>query len=260
MNKFILLSFDVEEFDIPLEYNYNIDINEQLKIGKQGLDAMLPVIDSFNISTTMFTTANFALHFPNDVKTMSDKHEIASHTFYHTTFNNQDLLLSKQKLEEISGKKVVGLRMPRMRFIEMKEVINAGYSYDSSIHPTWIPGRYNNRHLPRTFYKDDGMLRIPASVSPNFRIPLFWLAFKNYPYWFFKKLVLQTLQKDGYVCLYFHPWEFTNIHNYNLPNYVKKYCGEALQNRLYKLIKDLQPHGEYISIQNFIQQKNLLKL
>jgi hypothetical protein len=61
MNKFILLSFDVEEFDIPLEYQYNIGADEQMKIGKQGLNEMLPVVDGFNISTTMFTTANFAV-------------------------------------------------------------------------------------------------------------------------------------------------------------------------------------------------------
>lgn len=257
MNRSILLSFDVEEFDIPLEYNCPIALDEQMKIGKQGLDVMLPVIDAFNIATTMFTTANFAVHFPNAVKAMSMKHEIASHTFFHTTFNNEDLLTSKLKLQEIVGKEVTGLRMPRMRFVEMCEVKKAGYIYDSSIHPTWIPGRYNNLHLSRTYYIQNNVLRLPASVSPKLRLPLFWLAFKNYPYQLFKNLVIQTLKKDGYVCLYFHPWEFTDIHNYNLPNYVKKYCGKALQDRLYQLIKDLQPYGDYSTIQNFIQQKSL---
>lgn len=257
MNRSILLSFDVEEFDIPLEYNCSITLNEQMKIGKQGLDAMLPVVDAFNIATTMFTTANFAVHFPDAVKAMSIKHEIASHTFFHTTFKNEDLLASKLQLQEIIGKEVTGLRMPRMRSVEVDEVKKAGYTYDSSIHPTWIPGRYNNLHLSRTWYKENGLLRLPASVSPNFRLPLFWLAFKNYPYSFFKNLVIRTLQKDGYVCLYFHPWEFTEIHDYNLPGYVKKHCGKALQDRLYQLIKDLQSYGEYSTIQKYIQQKSL---
>jgi peptidoglycan/xylan/chitin deacetylase (PgdA/CDA1 family) len=256
MSKFILLSFDVEEFDIPLEYQYNIGVEEQMKIGKQGLNEMLPVVDGFNISTTMFTTANFALHFPDDVKAMSAKHEIASHTYFHTTFENKDLLKSKLTLEKIIEKPVVGLRMPRMRNVEMNEVKKAGYLYDSSIHPTWLPGRYNNLHLPRNWYQQEGVLRLPASVTPNLRLPLFWLAFKNYPYWLFKKLVLQTLKKDGYVCLYFHPWEFTNIHDYKLPGYVKKHCGESLQNRLHQLIKDLLQHGDCISIKEYIHQKN----
>ena len=49
MSKFILLSFDVEEFDIPLEYQYNISTDDQMKIDKQGLNEILPVVESLNI-------------------------------------------------------------------------------------------------------------------------------------------------------------------------------------------------------------------
>jgi hypothetical protein len=159
------------------------------------------------------------------------------------------------KLEEITGKPVTGLRMPRMRKVEMSEVKKAGYLYDSSINPTWLPGRYNNLTLPRTPYVQEGMLRLPASVSPNFRIPLFWLAFKNFPLTFFKYLVKRTLKKDGYVCLYFHPWEFTDINNYNLPKYTTRHCGEPLQQRLHQLIGFLQQEAEFITIQDWIKQK-----
>lgn len=251
MSNYILMSFDVEEFDIPLEYNCKIDLSEQMLIGKRGLDEVLPLLDAHNVATTMFTTANFAMYFSDTVKQMCTHHEIASHTFYHTTFKNEDLLQSRIKLEEITGMSVKGLRMPRMKKVDMLQVKKAGYTYDSSINPTWIPGRYNNLKLPRTVYEEMGIKRLPASVSPNLRLPLFWLAFKNYPYWFFKKLVLQTLKKDGYVCLYFHPWEFTEIHKYQLPNYVKKYCGKQLLDRLNKLIIDLQPHAQFITIQDY---------
>jgi peptidoglycan/xylan/chitin deacetylase (PgdA/CDA1 family) len=254
MNRYVLMSFDVEEFDMPLEYNFPISDDEQMKIGKQGLDTILPMVD--DIPCTMFTTANFAVHFPDAVKQMAAKHEIASHTFYHSHFENKDLLDSKLKLEEISGQKVTGLRMPRMRKVEMDQVKKAGYLYDSSINPTWLPGRYNNLHLPRTLYTDQGMKRLPASVSPNLRIPLFWLAFKNFPYSVFKQLAIQTLKKDGYVCLYFHPWEFVDINGYNLPGYTRKPCGEPLQKRLQQLIADLKKHGDFITIQNWLQQKS----
>jgi len=175
MNPLVLMSFDVEEFDIPLEYNFNIDVNEQMQKGKEGLDALLPILQEHQIATTLFTTANFALHFPEAIQQLGKHHEIASHTFYHSAFKNEDLLQSKITLEKISGKKVTGLRMPRMRYVAMGEVIKAGYAYDSSINPTWLPGRYNNFHLPRTKYMDEGMIRLPASVSPNLRLPLFWL-------------------------------------------------------------------------------------
>jgi peptidoglycan/xylan/chitin deacetylase (PgdA/CDA1 family) len=252
MNPLVLMSFDVEEFDIPLEYNYIIDANEQMQKGKEGLDALLPILNEHQIATTLFTTANFALHFPEAIQQLGKHHEIASHTFYHTAFKNEDLLQSKITLEKISGKKVIGLRMPRMRYVAMEEVIKAGYRYDSSINPTWVPGRYNNFHLPRTKYVDKGMMRLPASVSPNLRLPLFWLGFKNYPYSLFKKLALQTLKKDGYICLYFHPWEFTEINHYNLPNYMKRLCGKGLQERLYRLITDLKQEAAFTTIENFL--------
>jgi len=256
-SRFILLSFDVEEFDMPLEYHQHIDLAEQLKVGNQGTKAIVPLLDSNNITCTLFTTANYAVHFPEQVKTLSQQHEIASHTYYHSSFKTEDLLQSRLKLQEITGKKVTGLRMPRMRVIDMKEVLKACYEYDSSINPTFLPGRYNNLHLPRTLHIQDGIQRLPASVSPHLRIPLFWLAFKNLPYAVFKFLAIQTLRNDGYLCLYVHPWEFTDINHYSLPGYTKKLCGQQLLNRLQQLINDLKKEGEFITIQSFLQQKNL---
>lgn len=256
MNRFVLLSFDVEEFDMPLEYHFSISPEEQMHVGKNGLDALAPVLADPAVSSTLFTTANFAMHYPGAIRQLAQQHEIASHTFYHSDFADEHLLLSKQKLEEISGKPVTGLRMPRMRKVAMSEVKKAGYLYDSSINPTWLPGRYNNLHLPRTLYRDEDVLRIPASVSPFLRIPLFWLSFKNLPYPVFKKLALQTLRKDGYICLYFHPWEFTDIENYGLPGFTKKHHGLPLLHRLQQLVKDLKKEGELISMDTFVQQKS----
>lgn len=255
MSRYVLLSFDVEEFDIPLEYNHSIGTDEQMEIGKRGLDALMPVINAHNITCTMFTTANYALQFPETIKQIAQKHEIASHTFYHSSFQNKHLLESRETLETITCGPVIGLRMPRMKKVDMKEVLKAGYTYDSSINPTYLPGRYNNLNLPRTLYKEESVYRLPVSVSPFIRLPLFWLAFKNYPYSLFRSLCLQCIKNDGYVCLYFHPWEFTDISNYRLPGFVKNVCGEVLLKRLEKLIMDLEKDCEFFSIKNFLHQK-----
>ena len=256
MNRRILLSFDVEEFDLPVEYNFNISAEEQMRVGKKGLDAIEPLLADSSVTATLFTTANFAMHYPEAIRQLSGKHEIASHTFYHSEFIDEHLLSSKKKLEEISGKPVTGLRMPRLRKVAMEEVKKAGYLYDSSINPTFLPGRYNNFHLPRTLYQDQGMIRVPASVSPLIRVPLFWLSFKNLPYTVFKMLTLQTLKKDGYVCLYFHPWEFTDIENYGLPGFTKKLNGEPLLERLNRLVSDLKKEGDFITMDQFVKEKS----
>ena len=252
-NNKIILTFDVEEFDMPLEYNQTISVAEQMHIGKLGLDAITPILLQPDIACTLFTTANFAQHYPESIATLAQTNEIASHTFYHSSFEEKDLLLSKIALEKIIGQPIFGLRMPRMRAVAMQAVIDAGYSYDSSINPTYLPGRYNNFHLPRKKYVDAGMVRFPVSVTPNLRIPLFWLSFKNFPYFLFKKLAIQTLKKDGYLSLYFHPWEFTDISHIQIPIFTKRHAGTVLLNRLQQLITDLKNEGSFCTMHQYLQ-------
>ena len=43
--RYILMSFDVEEFDMPLEYNQSLSIYEQMETGFKGLQATMSVIN-----------------------------------------------------------------------------------------------------------------------------------------------------------------------------------------------------------------------
>lgn len=251
----VLLSFDVEEFDLPLEYNQTIAIDRQLTIGLEGLQNILPLLRIKGINTTLFTTAFFAENNQAVTKELSLQHEIASHTYSHTYFKNEDLLRSRVKLEEITGQKIYGLRMPRMRAVEPLAVASSGYVYNSSINPCWIPGRYDNRHISRTIFDDGGLAQVPVSVTPNLRIPLFWLAFKNMPYHLYLRLALKTLKSDGYICLYFHPWEFTNIKMFDLPVYIKRANPEELLKKLRRLISDLSNEAKFITMQEFVKNK-----
>jgi peptidoglycan/xylan/chitin deacetylase (PgdA/CDA1 family) len=257
--RYILTSFDVEEFDMPTEHNQHLSIYEQMETGFKGLQATMSVVNGADVNCTFFTTAHFANWYSDSIKQISRKHEIASHTFFHSHYQTADLLQSRLQLEEITNQPVYGLRMPRMKVVPMQDVINAGYSYDSSINPTWIPGRYNNLSQPRTVYYDQNMLRVPASVSPRFRVPLFWLAFKNMPYAVFKQLAIKTLHHDGYLCLYFHPWEFTDIWEFRIPGYAKRWSGEKLQHRLYRLIKDLKAEGEFTTMFQMLSETKSLQ-
>ncbi len=251
----VLLSFDVEEFDMPLEYGQHVDMEQQLKTGIDGFEVVMNIIDTANIPATLFTTANFANQYPKYIQGVKQHHEIASHTYYHSSFKNEDLLTSRTALENICGKPVTGLRMPRMRPVNMEDVKAAGYQYDSSINPTLLPGRYNNLHLPRKIYKEKNIVRLPASVTPLFRIPLFWLTFKNVPYNLFLYWAKKALHNDGYVCLYFHPWEFTDISKFQVPWYTKTHSGTKLAMRLKRLIADLKEEGSFKTIDNFLRER-----
>ncbi len=254
-DRYILMSYDVEEFDMPLEYSHPISPEEQMRVGVAGLDALMPILLDGSKPATLFTTANFANTFPGKIRALSQHHEIASHTYYHSSFAVPDLLSSRLALETITGKQVTGLRMPRMRPVNMADVMDAGYHYDSSVNPTWLPGRYNNLHLSRLPYMDNGMLRVPASVTPLCRIPLFWLSFKNFSPVLFRQLCKRTLHKDGHICLYFHPWEFTDIKGYGLPAYTTRHAGKVLLDRLQELIRFLSLEGEFVTIESFNEIK-----
>lgn len=238
-SKKILLSFDVEEFDTPLEYGKDLPFKDQLEYSHRGLLAVLKLLDREQIRATFFTTANFALRFPDLIKEISETHEIASHGYYHSSFKNEDLEISRKVLKKITGKEIYGYRMARMMPVDDQFIIDAGYLYNASLHPTYIPGRYNNFFKPRQPFMTGTLLQIPASVTPNIRFPVFWLSFKNFPLSIIKLATKQIIRKDKFVNFYFHPWEFTNIKDkkkLNLPSYISRLSGEKMINKLEKFI------------------------
>lgn len=255
----ILLTFDVEEFDLPIEYGISISKDEQMEVGRKGLEILKSkVLSQQDVYCTLFTTANFAQTFPELIRSLSMQHEIASHTYFHSSFKTEDLKLSRQALEKIISKEVNGLRMPRMKQVAPSDVRTAGYLYDSSINPTWIPGRYNNLKMPRMPFMVNDIIKIPVSVSPFMRIPLFWMAFKNFPYFYFRNLALRTLKHDGHLLLYFHPWEFTELESYHLPWLIKRKSGDELLNKLRLLMNDLRNYGNFITIEKFLESSQFL--
>lgn len=260
MNKIALLSFDVEEFDMPFEFGGNPSIDQQINTSNQGLLKILPLLDRFQAKSTFYTTGVYASAMPNQILEMSQKHEIASHNHFHSSHKNEDLYNSKKILETITKQQVTGFRMPRMAPVDNQELIKAGYKYNASVNPCWLPGRYDMRHISRNPFKEDGLLQFPASVSPRFRLPLFWIAFHNFPLWFFFYLCKRVVKKDGYLHLYFHPWEFTDYTNSadgaKYPFYLHKNNGERMLNRFTKLIEFLTKEGfEFQTSGTFLSDK-----
>ncbi len=257
----ILLSFDIEEFDMPFEYGRTISFADQLSISTEGTEQILSLLKQHNICATFYCTANYALNKPDIIaKIVANGHEIASHGYYHSNFKVEHLRQSKEALEQLTQKKVLGYRMARMMPVDEKEIFEAGYTYNSSINPTWLPGRYNNFKKPRTWFYQNQVLQLPSSVSPVIRFPLFWLTFHNLPFRLIKWLCNQTYKKDGYLNLYFHPWEFTNLNQperFNFPKHVVKNTGQAFVNRISTFIiwakSKNYPFG---TTQNFIKKIN----
>ena len=234
LNKKIVLTLDVEEFDVPLEYGMTIGLDEQIEVSTRGLLLLKTLLEKHQIEITIFCTGQYALAKPQLIKELAQTHEIASHGMFHSSFDQTiDLLKSRKILNEITGQKISGFRMARMMPVENKYVVEAGYTYNASLNPTFIPGRYNHLDKPKTPFNREGILEIPVTVSPTLRFPLFWLSFKNLPLWMYKKLTMDSLTVYDTINLYFHPWEFTDLSYYSkIPNYVKKHSNKVLLERL----------------------------
>ncbi|TCC99083.1 DUF3473 domain-containing protein [Pedobacter frigidisoli] len=254
----VLLSFDIEEFDMPFEYGKDISFADQIAISRAGTIAILDILDKYEVKATFFCTVTFAENVPDLIKRITETgHELASHGYYHSDFKPEHLLQSKLRLEKLSGKEITGYRMARMMPVDEKEIEKAGYTYNTSINPTYLPGRYNNFNISRTYFKKENVLQIPASVSPIIRFPLFWLSFHNLPLGIYKSLSSWTYKKDKYLNVYFHPWEFTDlddVERFGFPSYVTKNTGNKMIKRMENLISWMKsknyPFGTF---QDFIK-------
>jgi hypothetical protein len=259
----ILLSFDIEEFDMPFEYGKTISFEDQLAISTEGTEKILALLKHHQVKATFYCTANYALNKPAIIhKIVAEGHEIASHGYYHSNFKIEHLKQSKEALEQLTRQKVIGYRMARMMPVDEQEIFKAGYVYNSSINPTWLPGRYNNFDKPRTWFIKNQVLQLPSSVTPVVRFPLFWLTFHNLPLRLIQWLSYKTYKKDGYLNLYFHPWEFTNLNQptrFNFPKYVVKNSGEEFTDRISKFIDWAKNKNLIFSTtENFLISKNII--
>ena len=246
-NRQILLSFDTEEFDLPREHGVDIALDESMAVSTAGTHRVLDVLRQLDVRATFFTTVNFAREAPDVMRRIvADGHEVASHGVDHSRPRSDDATRSKPMLEALTGVEVTGYRQPRMMPVDDAALARAGYRYNSSLHPTVIPGRYMHLDTPRAPFVKDGVLQIPASVTPWLRLPVFWLACHHYPQWLYRRLCLWTLHHDGQFVIYFHPWEFVDLGahpEWNIPYTVRRNTGRTMVRRLQFLIQAFKHDG-----------------
>ncbi len=259
-SKYILFTIDLEEFDLPLEYGISLPSGRMMSVTNKGLSRIYDLLEKHNIRATFFITSGYAEANAGMVRKIAEKHEISSHSHSHTLFHPGDPGKSKNILEEISRQKINGFRMPRMAKTDLNELKQYGYSYDASVNPTLVPFRYNMLSSPRTLFRDKatGLPVVPVSVSPVIRFPLFWLSFKNLPFGIFAFLCKRTLDKDKYLHLYFHSWEFADIRHFRIPFYIRRKDGDQLTNLMERLLLSLKRQGEFIGITEFLQIRKMI--
>lgn len=249
MSKVVSLSFDFEECDLPREAGVCFPIEEGMKVSVEGANIVLDILAKHKVRATFFCTLNFAERAPEVMKRIiADGHEVAAHGVDHFRQVKDDPWLCKEGLERLYlGVKVLGYRQPRMFPVDDVALKEHGFLYNSSLNPAFVPGRYMHLNVPRTRFVKDGLIQVPASVTPWVRFPLFWLSLHVLPQWLYMFLVKWTLRHDGWFVTYFHPWEFSSLSEraseLKVPRIVRMNLGRSMAARLDRMIASLANCG-----------------
>ncbi|TMK12813.1 MAG: DUF3473 domain-containing protein, partial [Actinobacteria bacterium] len=183
------------------------------------------ILAAARVRSTFFVLGWVAERYPAVVqRIVDDGHEIASHTYLHRNLNQltpdeikEELGRSKDRLEQVAGSEVLGVRAPNFSVSDLvlDLVAEAGYRYDSSyfgftqhdrygqISATVPPGATVTEIRP-------GLLEIQMTRVPIATIHVPWAGgayFRLIPYPVFRWGVAKHLRSNPWFTFYFHPWE-----------------------------------------------------
>jgi len=261
--KTILLTFDVEDWFQVENFkeciSYSTWSSRELRVEKNTLE-LLNLLDDARteIKATFFILGWIAERCPGLVREIYQRgHEVASHGVDHNLCYTQtpkelrqDLIKSKDLLENIIGQEISGYRAPSFSISD--EVIGivqeAGYLYDSSYNSYEGHGRYGALKQIKKEKQDQPLY----SLSPSFfEIPVSNLRlfgkvipwggggyFRLLPSVLHRVGVKHILKHTGCYTFYMHPWEI-----------------DAEQPR----VKAVKPSFRYRHYVNLSKAKNKLK-
>lgn len=250
----LCLTFDVEEFDLPDDLGVRLEPAARRRVERVGGQALVELARAAG-PFTCFVTAAYARADPAVVQGLAAAGcEIACHGLEHGDRYADlsppalvsRLTRARRELEGICGQRVVGHRGPRFALASEAVLLQAGFTYDSSIHPTYVPGRYNHLRRPTSPTRGPGGLwQVPVSVLPGLRLPLSWIWFRHTPGPVLRLAVTALALGPSPICLYFHAWELCDLRGAapEIPWAVRRGTGPALAARLQRLCQRLERRG-----------------
>lgn len=249
----ILLTWDIEEYDLPQDFGASAQPDGGLARGGSLWQEWLSLAQEWKAPGTVFATARLAEAFsPVLSKTHAAGFEVASHGWTHQKGADLRLKESREKLTALVGLPVFGFRSPRLRPVPMKEIQEAGYHYDASTNPAFVPGRYCRWKETRQPHRVGNLWEVPASVLPGVRFPLFWASFHILPLSVYQMLCWLVLASDGMLSLYFHPWELGDLREPELPIWLRRRSRQERKERMGRLIRWLGKMGTFQTIADYL--------
>ncbi len=230
-----------------------------LRVG-DNTSRLLDLFAQYDVKATFFTLGWVAKRCPDIIKRIvNEGHELASHGLAHqraTTMPRsqfiQDVTESKNILEDISGKPIIGYRAPSFSVNDSntwvyEELKTLGFLYSSSTYPI-EHDLYGVPEWPRFKYeRPEGLIEIPIPTirknGSNIGIGGGGY-FRLYPYFLSRKRIAQYLESEPHPYnFYFHPWEIDpaqpRIDGTSIRSKFRHYINlSRMEGKIVKLLKD----------------------
>jgi polysaccharide deacetylase family protein (PEP-CTERM system associated) len=221
--------FQVEGFATVIE---NRHWDAYPRRSREQTKRVLDLLEAHQVRGTFFVLGWVAERDPGLVKSIhAAGHEIASHGFGHKMIGGmtpeefrEDVRVSKEVLEGITGSKIHGYRAPTFSILEKTAwaydiLLHEGYRYSSSVFPFWHDryGWPGFGHSPRRMASnaDGDLWEVPMSVGTvgPFKIPFGGGGYlRSYPLTLTKALFRRLERAGRHAVLYIHPWELDTGH------------------------------------------------
>jgi len=227
-----VVSFDVEEHHrIEAAAGLTVPPERQREYAAR-MDAttrrLLDLLAAAAVKATFYIVGEIAVSHPELVRAIhAAGHEVGSHSWDHRRVHRfdpksfrDDLLRSKDTLEQVTGERVYGFRAPTFSIVRetawaVDVLAECGFEYDSSIFPV-RHDRYGIPDAPRTPFvavgRERALLELPLLTYRvlGMNLPVAGGGyFRLFPPAVMRAGLRQAAGTSSNVAmLYFHPWEF----------------------------------------------------
>lgn len=273
-----IFSIDVEDWFHILDVPGTPDLDKWDSLPslvEKNFLKLLDVLAEKNVRVTCFFLGWVAKKFPQLVREAATRgHEIASHGFAHRLVYAmtphefmEDLVFSKEVLESIVGKPVLGYRTSGFSVTDktpwfFDKIVQAGYLYDSSVFPAprQHGGMKSDNLGPHYVETDSGnLMEFPITVTKVGGRPLCFFGggyLRLAPYPVIRSMARKVLREKRPVIFYIHPREIDPNHprlSMSVARRFKSYVNlRTTERKIRRLVTDFP----VMTFEQFISQHN----
>lgn len=273
-----VITIDYEDWFTTSHYQSVVnDTNKKYLLEKPTLK-LLDLLEKYQVKATFFVLGQIARDCPKLIKKIHENgHEIASHGYSHTPIHElsrenfiHELRETNKILEDITQEKIKGFRAPFFSIDHTSSWVidilkEENFIYDSSIFPMKTP-RYGIQNAPSLPYyigsdeislpsENKQLIEFPISIYKRngIKIPCSGGIYGRFLPARFMNYFFTQIQQQGYVNLYFHPWELFNKKDLTpYPGMLKNFLANYNSNHYINKLEFILQHFQFINIQTWI--------